>query len=92
MTDKQFQIYTDTQNWIVGLPGWILDLVESYDFANLGKKTIVCTITLVSGFEITGYSSPVKLEDFNEDLGTILAKRKVLEELISLERYKAFTK
>lgn len=90
LNEKQFRIYTEAHNWIMGLPPNILALVKEYECASLGNKTVVCTAMLVTGYEVTAYSAPVDIQDFNLELGRILAKKKVLEEIISLERYYKF--
>ena len=87
LNSKQREIYTETRKWIEGLPPSILELVAEYDTATLGRKSVVCTAILKTGYEITAYSVPVDIQDFNIELGRVLAKRKVLEELISLESY-----
>lgn len=92
LNSKQREIYTETRKWIEGLPPSILELVAEYETATLGRKSVVCTAILKTGYEITAYSAPVDIQDFNIELGRVLAKRKVLEELISLERYFKFNK
>ena len=69
-----------------------MELVEEYETVTLGRKTVVCTAILKTGYEITAYSAPVDIQDFNIELGRVLAKKKVLEELINLERYFKFNK
>lgn len=90
LNEKQLSIYVETKRWIEGLSGEILDLVKDYDYVMMGNKTVVCTAVLKTGFEITAFSAPVDPKDFNLELGRVLAKRKVLEELMSLERYHKF--
>lgn len=92
LNNKQREIYTETKNWIEGLPSNVLELVEEYETVTLGIKTVVCTAILKTGYEITAYSAPVDIQDFNIELGRVLAKKKVLEELINLERYFKFNK
>jgi hypothetical protein len=50
-------------------------------------KTTVCVAVLKTGYEITNYSVPVLQEDFNAELGQILAKKRVIESLLELDRY-----
>lgn len=90
LNEKQLSIYNETRNWIDGLSGEVLDLVKDYDHVMMGNKTVVCTAILKTGFEITAFSAPINPKDFNLELGRVLAKRKVLEELMSLERYHKF--
>ena len=92
LNNKQREIYTETRKWIEGLPSNVLELVEEYETVTLGRKTVVCTAILKTGYEITAYSAPVDIQDFNIELGRVLAKKKVLEELINLERYFKFNK
>ena len=84
LNEKQRKIYDDTKAWIESLPPNILNLVEAYDHVMMGNKTVVCTAILRTGFEITAYSAPVNIHDFNLELGRTLAKRKVLEELMNM--------
>jgi Zn finger protein HypA/HybF involved in hydrogenase expression len=90
LNEKQLSIYNETRSWIEGLSGEILDLVKDYDHVMMGNKTVVCTAILKTGFEITAFSAPIDPKDFNLELGRVLAKRKVLEELLTLERYHKF--
>lgn len=90
LNEKQRKIYDDTKAWIESLPPNILNLVEDYDHVMMGNKTVVCTAILRTGFEITAYSAPMNIHDFNLELGRTLAKRKVLEELMNMERYYEF--
>ena len=53
----------------------------------MGRKTIVCNMRLHNGYEINTYSSPVNIQDFNYDLGKVLAKKKAYDELCQFERY-----
>lgn len=90
LNEKQLKIYNEAKAWIVGLPPTFLGLVKEYETAALGNKTVICTAILVTGYEVTAYSAPVDIQDFNLELGRILAKKKVLEEIIALERYYKF--
>lgn len=83
LNEKQLKIYQEAKTWIMGLPPTFLGLVKEYE-------TVVCTAILVTGYEVTAYSAPVDIQDFNMELGRILAKKKVLEEIIALERYYKF--
>lgn len=87
LNEKQLKIYNETSEWIKGLPLSITALVEEFESVVIGRKTVVCTAILKSGYEITAYSSPVSISDFNMDLGRILAKKKVLEEIIGMNIY-----
>ena len=90
LNENQLKIYNETKNWIYNLPETVLGLVSEYEHVMLGNKTVVCTAILNTGYEITAYSAPVDIQHFNLELGRILAKKKVLEELLSLERYYNF--
>jgi hypothetical protein len=48
----------------------------------LGTKTTVMCITLTSGWEIVGMSSPVDKNDFNNQLGMELARKSCYEQLL----------
>lgn len=87
MNPKQKLIYNETNNWLKNLPFSTLDLVEDFDFVMMGRKTIICTAVLKNGYEVTAYSSPVNIQEFNAELGKALAKKHVLEQIMSLDRY-----
>ena len=87
MNPKQKLVYDDAINWLGNISPRIYALVERFDYAKLGMKTTVCTVILKTGYEITNYSVPVLQEDFNTELGQILAKKRVIESLLELDRY-----
>lgn len=43
--------------------------VRDVEFKLMGRKTTACLITMKNGFEVLGTSSPVNVEDFNEEIG-----------------------
>ena len=87
MNPKQQLIYNETVNWLGNISPRVYALVERFDYAFLGMKTTVCVAVLKTGYEITNYSVPVLQEDFNTELGQVLAKRRVIESLLELDRY-----
>jgi hypothetical protein len=87
MNPKQKLVYDDAINWLGNISPRIYALVERFDYAKLGMKTTVCVAVLKTGYEITNYSVPVLQEDFNTELGQVLAKRRVIESLLELDRY-----
>jgi len=87
MNPNQKLAYDDAINWLGNISPRIYALVERFDYAKLGMKTTVCTVILKTGYEITNYSVPVLQEDFNAELGQILAKKRVIESLLELDSY-----
>lgn len=83
----QVPIFNDAVKAIDNLPPRITDLVAAMEFHQMGRKTIVCNMRLHTGYEITTYSAPINIQDFNYDLGKVLAKKKAYDELCQLERY-----
>lgn len=87
MSPKQQLIYNETIKWLGNISPRIYAIVEKFDYAFLGRKTTVCIAVLKTGYEITNYSVPELQEDFNTELGQVLAKRRVIESLLELDRY-----
>lgn len=83
----QVPIFNDAVKAIDNLPPRITDLVAAMEFHQMGRKTVVCNMRLHNGYEITTYSAPVNIQDFNYDLGKVLAKKKAYDELCQFERY-----
>ena len=83
----QIPIYNEAVKSIDNLPPRITELVASMEFHQMGRKTIVCNMRLHNGYEITTYSAPINIQDFNYDLGKVLAKKKAYDELCQFERY-----
>ena len=83
----QVPIFNDAVKDIDNLPPRITDLVAVMEFHQMGRKTVVCNMRLHNGYEITTYSAPINIQDFNYDLGKVLAKKKAYDELCQFERY-----
>ena len=83
----QVPIFNDTIRSIENLPPSITELVAAMEFHQMGRKTVVCNMRLHNGYEITTYSAPINIQDFNYDLGKVLAKKKAFDELCQFERY-----
>ena len=83
----QVPIFNDAVKAIDNIPSRMTELVASMEFHQMGRKTVVCNMRLHNGYEITTYSAPISIQDFNYDLGKVLAKKKAYDELCQLERY-----
>jgi hypothetical protein len=52
-----------------------------------GTTLTVCCLTLQNGFNVTGESACASPENFNEELGRLIARRNAREKIWALEGY-----
>jgi hypothetical protein len=82
MTEKQITILNETLDYLNNYPAEAKAMIVSETGVFLGTKTTVMCITLTSGWEIVGMSSPLDKNDFNNQLGMELAKKSCYEQLL----------
>jgi hypothetical protein len=82
MTEKQIPILNETLEYLNNYPAEAKALIVGEAGVFLGTKTTVMCITLTSGWEIVGMSSPLDKNDFNNQLGMELAKKSCYEQLL----------
>lgn len=82
MTEKQITILNETLDYLNNYPEEAKALIVGEAGVFLGTKTTVMCITLTSGWEIVGMSSPVDKNDFNNQLGMELARKSCYEQLL----------
>lgn len=58
---------------------------DYYQFPN--TTTIVCCLTLKNGYTVTGQSAAVSLENFDEEIGKIVARTHARDKIWALEGY-----
>lgn len=68
-------------------PRTVEAFVSGAEYAFLGERTTVCTITTIFGYEVTGFSCPILKEQFDEELGKKLSYNKAVVELERLHSY-----
>lgn len=67
-------------------PDFIQSLIVNTEYQRFELLT-VCVLTLQNGFKVTGQSSPVSTENFNEDIGKKMAYNNAMEKIWELEGY-----
>lgn len=87
MTEKQIQILNETLDYLNNYPEEAKLLIMRESGVFLGTKTTVMCITLTNGWEIVGMSSPMDINDFNNQLGMELAKKSCYEQLLNYLNY-----
>lgn len=55
--------------------------IKSEDFFRIGKRTVVCLLTLKNGFEIVSSSSCSKEENFNQATGEAISRELAYQKL-----------
>lgn len=61
--------------------------ISSEEYAIFGGRLTVCVLTLRNGFLVTGESSCVSAENFNQKLGEQYAKEDAVNKVWQLEGY-----
>ena len=59
----------------------ILDLIESEEYLRVGKRTVICLLTLTNGFEIVASSACLDPKNFNEETGKMISKELAFQKL-----------
>lgn len=68
-------------------PERIDSVIVSEEFHIFHGKHMVCCLTLLNGFTVTGESAVVSPENFREDIGIRLSRQKAREKVWGLEAY-----
>lgn len=63
------------------------NFIKSKSFYEIGKKTTVCLITTLDGFEVVGVSHCLNVNDFNSELGERFSYKEALKKLESFHAY-----
>ena len=61
--------------------------ILAIEYSQVGLKSTVCCLTLKSGFEIVGSSSPLRHEEYNQEIGEELAYNEAIKKLCDSEAY-----
>lgn len=72
--------YYLTQEYIDGV-------ILTEEYATIGKKTVVCVLTLENGFEVVGSASCIDPENFDFEIGQELAYEDAVNQIWKLEGY-----
>lgn len=62
-------------------PQDIEDVIEKVEYAKLGKKMMVCHITLINGHEVIGQAGVVNSALFDREIGEKVSKGKAIDEV-----------
>ena len=65
----------------------ILKKIKHHEYQKMGKKTVVCVLTLTNGFEIVGSSGCVNETDFSQKIGEQIAYQRAFDKIWELEGY-----
>lgn len=61
--------------------------ILSIDYVRVGLKSVCCCLIMKSGFEICGYSSPLRHENFDEEIGKQMSYNDAFNKLLDMEAY-----
>lgn len=69
-------------------PEKIQDTIK-YEYYHVvpGTTMTICVLTLQNGFQVTGESAAVSLENFDEEIGRKIARDNAVDKIWSLEGY-----
>ena len=62
-------------------------VIVSEEYAKMGKKSVVCLLTLQNGFELFGYGSCVDPANFDMEIGKKYAREDAVIQIWKLEGY-----
>ena len=68
-------------------PAMIEKLIVSEKFNRITDRLTHCTLTLLNGFEVTGESSCVHVDNYDKDVGERIARENAVNEIWPLEGY-----
>jgi hypothetical protein len=68
-------------------PERIDSVIVSEEFHTFHGKHMICCLTLLNGFTVTGESAVVSPENFREDIGKKLARQKARDKVWGMEAY-----
>ena len=68
-------------------PARIQEVIAKAEFYRLTERLTVCVLTLRNGFVVTGESSCVSLENFDEEIGNKIARENAENKIWELEGY-----
>jgi hypothetical protein len=71
----------------ITIPLELQDKIKESHFIRLGRKTTVCFMVLVNGYEIVGSDACVDPKDFDQKIGETWAFKNALDQLEKLEGY-----
>ena len=63
-------------------------LVDTVEYVTVGRKTTLCVIVLISGFEVIGSSACVDPADYDVEVGKPIARQKAINKIWELEGYR----
>lgn len=72
------------------------DMVEqqiaSEEYVEMGNKSVICLLITKCGYEVSGHSSPLNIEDYNVEIGKQCARKRAFDALFNNEAYSAMVK
>jgi len=89
LNEQEEQMLMEDNKWLpVHITEQMIDnLIVSSHFATMGRKTMVCCLTLKNGFEVIGTSSCVVEQQFDADIAMRLAEKNAKEQIWQLQGY-----
>lgn len=63
--------------------------IKDEQYIKVGKKSVICILTLINNFELIGHSACIMESNFDFDIGKKYAREKAINRLWELESYAA---
>ena len=69
----------------------VKNVIGNEEYIKIGKKTMICCLTLDNGFEVIGTSASVDPRKFNESKGKKISREVAINKIEELEGYRVQT-
>ena len=68
-------------------PEHIENIIVNCEYKKISKRTTICLLTLVNGFEVVGESSCVSEEKYNKKMGEEVSRKNATQQIWAYEGY-----
>lgn len=69
------------------IPEHIENIIVNCEYKKISKRTTICLLTLVNGFEVVGESSCASEEKYNKKIGEDVSRKNAVQQIWAYEEY-----